>query len=103
MNRATKKSINWSQYTPFQQKVLKAVAKIPKGKVLTYKQVAHQLGNIKLARAVGQALSKNQHAPLIPCHRVVASNGLGGYSAKGGLKGKIKLLKSEGYKKISNF
>ncbi|MBX4188142.1 MAG: MGMT family protein [Candidatus Doudnabacteria bacterium] len=90
--------VNWKKYTPFQQIVLKTICKIPKGKVWTYKQVAVKMGNKKWARAVGQALSKNQDAPNVPCHRVVASNGLGGYSAKGGLKEKVKLLKKEGYR-----
>lgn len=90
------RKIDWSKYTNFQQKVLKHVAKIPKGKVKTYGEIALALGNKKLARAVGRALSANQDAPVIPCHRVVAANGLGGYSASGGLRAKIKLLKKEG-------
>jgi methylated-DNA-[protein]-cysteine S-methyltransferase len=92
------KKINWSKYTPFQQRVLKTICSIPAGKVWTYGQVASKLGNPHLARAVGQALSRNMDAPEVPCHRVVASNSLGGYSAPGGLKKKIKLLKKEGYK-----
>ena len=89
--------IDWSQYTDFQAKVLKAIMKIPKGQVWTYGEVAHRIGKPNAARAVGQALSQNAHAPFIPCHRVVASNGLGGYSAKGGVRSKIILLKKEGY------
>jgi methylated-DNA-[protein]-cysteine S-methyltransferase len=96
MTRLTVK-INWSKYTPFQRKVLKEAMKIPAGKVLTYAQLAARLGNRNWARAVGQALSKNQDAPVIPCHRVVGYNGLGGYSASGGMNRKIKLLKQEGY------
>ena len=92
------KNIDLSKYTPFQQRVYKVISKIPAGKVWTYAEVAKKLGNPHLARAVGNALGKNQDAPDIPCHRVVASNGLGGYSAPGGLKKKIKLLKQEGYK-----
>ncbi|HYC79614.1 MAG TPA: MGMT family protein [Candidatus Binatia bacterium] len=95
----SKLKIDWSQYTPFQQRVLKEISKIPAGKVLTYAQVAQRLGNKYLARAVGNALAKNMHAPAIPCHRVIASSGkLGGYSAPGGLKKKIKLLRTEGYR-----
>ena len=93
------KKIEWSKYTLFQQRVYKTISKIPAGQVWTYGQVAKKLGNPHLARAVGQALSKNQDAPDIPCHRVVSYNGLGGYSAAGGLKKKIKLLRKEGYKK----
>jgi O-6-methylguanine DNA methyltransferase len=93
------KKINWGQYTPFQQKVYKAILKIPKGQVWTYGQVAKKIGQPKAARAVGQALSKNNDAPDIPCHRVVAGNGdMRGYSAPGGIKRKLQLLKKEGYK-----
>ncbi|OGE88089.1 MAG: hypothetical protein A3J07_01570 [Candidatus Doudnabacteria bacterium RIFCSPLOWO2_02_FULL_49_13] len=94
-----KLKIDWAKYTPFQQKVYRAILKIPKGRVLTYGQVARKIGSPKAARAIGQAMKQNQDAPAIPCHRVVASNGLGGYSASGGLKRKLKLLKKEGYKK----
>ena len=91
------KKIDWSKYTPFQQRVFKTIMKIPKGRVWTYGEVARKVGKPKAARAVGQALSRNLDAPLIPCHRVVAQKGLGGYSAKGGLRSKIRLLKKEGY------
>lgn len=91
------KKIDWSKYTPFQQRVLKTICKIPAGQAWTYGQLATKLGNKNLARAVGQALKRNQDAPYVPCHRVVSYNGLGGYSAPGGLKRKVKLLKKEGY------
>jgi len=92
------RKIDWSKYTPFQQKVYKAILKIPKGQVWTYGQVAKKIGMPKAARAVGGALSRNMDAPFIPCHRVVASNGdMRGYSAPGGISKKLKLLKSEGY------
>jgi methylated-DNA-[protein]-cysteine S-methyltransferase len=92
------KKINWEKYNSFQQKVYRAIMKIPEGKVLTYGEVAKRIGHPGAARAVGTALSKNQDAPIIPCHRVIASDGkMGGYSGKGGIKGKIKLLKKEGY------
>lgn len=96
MNKSVKK-IDWSVYTPFQRRVLQLICKIPKGQVWTYQQVAKKLGNKHLARAVGGALKINQHAPTVPCHRVVAVNGLGGYSARGGLKAKVKLLRQEGF------
>ncbi len=70
------------------------VKTIPKGKVLTYKQVAQKIGRPKAFRAVGNALSKN-HDLQIPCHRVVKSNGeIGGYN-KGMVKKRV-LLKKEG-------
>ena len=91
------KKIDWSKYTPFQQRVFKTIMKIPKGQVWTYGEVARKVGKPKAARAVGQALSRNLDAPLIPCHRVVGYNGIGGYSASGGLRKKLGLLKKEGY------
>ena len=83
--------------TDFQIKVWKYLLKIPKGKVKTYKQVAIAINRPKSARAVANAVGKNPLAPKIPCHRVVKSDGsLGGYSGKGGIKTKKKLLKNEG-------
>jgi methylated-DNA-[protein]-cysteine S-methyltransferase len=92
------RKINWNKYSPFQQKVYRAILKIPAGKVLTYGEVARIIGHPGAARAVGTALSKNQDAPFIPCHRVVGVNGMGGYSAAGGIKTKLKILKKEGYR-----
>lgn len=81
--------------TSFAEKVYKVVSKIPRGKVLTYKQVAEKAGNKRASRAVGNILNKNYDLE-IPCHRVVRSDGkLGGYNR--GLKKKAKILKMEGY------
>jgi len=78
----------------FSKKVYKVVSKIPKGKVLTYKEVAKRAGSPKAYRAVGNILSKN-YDPKIPCHRVVKSDGkIGGYN-RGSAK-KLKTLKKEG-------
>ena len=83
----------WSK---FQIKVWNYLKTIPKGKVKTYKQVAKAIGMPKAARAVANACGKNPYAPIIPCHRVIRSDGgLGGYSGKGGIKQKLKLLRSE--------
>ena len=72
--------------------------KIPKGKVKTYKEVAIAINIPKSARAVANACGKNRYAPKVPCHRVIRSDGtLGGYSGKGGIKTKKRLLKSEGF------
>ena len=80
--------------TSFQSKVYNIVKKIPRGKVLTYKEVAEKIGNPKSYRAVGNALNKNLN-PLIPCHRVIKSNGkTGGYNKGANLK--FKLIKKEG-------
>jgi O-6-methylguanine DNA methyltransferase len=78
----------------FSKKVYKIVKKIPKGEVLTYKQVAKRAGNPRAARAVGNILNKN-HNQDIPCHRVIRSDGwLGGYNR--GEKIKKKILEKEG-------
>lgn len=80
----------------FQDKVLRLVKKIPRGKVTTYKEIGkafHKRGQIY--RAVGRALKENIYPVKIPCHRVVCSDGsIGGYSR--GIKKKIALLKKEG-------
>lgn len=76
-------------YSEFHQKVLKIVSKIPKGKTLTYKEVAQKARNPKAFRAVGNILNKNYN-PKIPCHRVVRSDGkIGGYNRGEILKKKI--------------
>ncbi len=81
----------------FSDRVYKIVSKIPKGKVATYGQIAALAGNPKAARAVGLLMKKNPNAPIVPCHRVVASDGsLTGYSGKGGIKTKKQMLLSEG-------
>lgn len=81
--------------TIFQQKVLEVVRRIPKGRVLTYQQVARKAGRPKAYRAVGNILNKNYH-PQIPCHRVICSDGeIGGYNR--GKNNKKKLLQQEKY------
>ena len=81
----------------FSQRVYAVVATIPKGEVLTYKQVAERAGSPRAFRAVGTVLSKNYDAK-IPCHRVIRSDGsLGGYNR--GSDQKKKRLKKEGYLK----
>ena len=82
--------------TKFQLKVWKYLISIPRGTVKTYKQVAIAIKSPKSARAVANACAKNPYAPKIPCHRVIRSDGgLGGYSGKGGVRQKLKLLRSE--------
>lgn len=79
----------------FKTKVLKIVLQIPRGQVLTYKQVAKKAGRPRAYRAVGSVLSKNYN-PKIPCHRVIGSDGrMRGYN-RGGVKKKMSLLKKEG-------
>ena len=89
-------SIKIIKGTKFQQKVWKYLKTIPKGTVKTYKEVAIAIKRPKSARAVANACGKNPFAPKIPCHRVIRSDGgLGGYSGRGGIKTKLRLLRSE--------
>lgn len=80
--------------TPFAEKIYKIVSGIPKGKTMTYKQVAEATGHPRAYRAVGNILNKNRN-PKIPCHRVIRSDGtIGGYAW--GKTKKITLLRREG-------
>lgn len=80
--------------TPFQKKVWQVLMTIPYGKTMTYKQVAEAIGNPKACRAVGLANNRNPIPIIVPCHRVIGSNGkLVGYA--GGLHIKEKLLEME--------
>lgn len=82
---------------PFTEKVYAVVAKIPKGCVLTYKEVARRAGNASAARAVGNIMHNNPDTKKVPCHRVVRSDGTPGGYARGSQK-KIVILKKEGVK-----
>ena len=82
--------------TEFQVKVWKEISRIPYGETRTYKELAIAIGKPDSARAVANACGKNPYPPIIPCHRVIRTDGkLGGYSGKGGIKAKKKLLKQE--------
>jgi methylated-DNA-[protein]-cysteine S-methyltransferase len=88
--------IDLSRLTLFQRRVLRKVQTIPAGVVRSYRWVAQAIGTPRAARAVGSALAKNPVPLLIPCHRVIRSDGrLGEYSA-GGPSVKAKLLALEG-------
>lgn len=79
----------------FREKVLDVVAQIPRGQMMTYKEVATLAGNSKASRAVG-GIMKTNYNPDIPCHRVVRSDGkMGGYN-RGGSDKKLEILQSEG-------
>ena len=80
--------------TGFYERCYKILRKVPKGKVTTYKVIAHALHS-KAYRAVGTAMNKNTHAPQVPCHRVVNSDGrIGGFAH--GTKKKKTILEKEG-------
>ena len=82
--------------TAFQLKVWKELKKIPFGETATYKEIAQKIGSPSAARAVANACAKNPYPIIIPCHRVIRSDGgLGGYSGSGGIKEKRTLLRKE--------
>ena len=78
----------------FNERCYEILKKVPKGKVVTYKQIALAL-NSKAYRAVGNAMNKNPYSPIVPCHRVIKSDGgVGGFGS--GVHKKIKMLRNEG-------
>lgn len=88
-------SVDLSILSPFEQRVLRATARVPAGRVATYAEIAARAGNPRAPRAVGNALNHNPVAIVVPCHRVVRSDGsLGGYG--GGVRIKEWLLEHEG-------
>ncbi|MEJ8809603.1 methylated-DNA--[protein]-cysteine S-methyltransferase [Variovorax ureilyticus] len=81
----------------FHQRVYAIARRIPPGRTRTYGDIAEELGDKGLARAVGQALGLNPFAPVVPCHRVLAAGGKwGGFSAHGGAASKLRMLAIEG-------
>ena len=90
--------VDWSLMTPFQRLVLEETARIPAGSVATYGEIAKRIGRPKAARAVGQALHRNPMPMVIPCHRVIASDGgLYGPSSTRNTDRKRATLQHEGY------
>jgi methylated-DNA-[protein]-cysteine S-methyltransferase len=80
----------------FERQVYQLARTIPAGETATYGQLATRLGDVHLARDVGQALARNPFPIVVPCHRVIAANGkLGGFSARGGVSTKQRLLTIE--------
>jgi O-6-methylguanine DNA methyltransferase len=85
--------------TTFTEQVYQLTRSIPKGKVVTYGQLAKMAGSPRAARAIGMCMRNNPDAPNTPCHRVVASDGsLTGYSAGNGVSTKKEMLLKEGVK-----
>jgi methylated-DNA-[protein]-cysteine S-methyltransferase len=80
--------------TPFQREVWAELSRIPYGETISYGELARRVGRPRGPRAVGQANGRNPIAIIVPCHRVLASNGIGGYG--GGLTVKRALLALEG-------
>ena len=82
--------------TDFQKRVWKEIDKIPYGITVTYKEIAEKIGRPNASRAVANACGRNPSPLIRPCHRVIRTDGsIGGYSASGGAKMKMKLLKKE--------
>jgi methylated-DNA-[protein]-cysteine S-methyltransferase len=93
--------IDWSVLTPFQELALRAVFAIPYGQLSSYGEIARQIGKPRAVRAVGRANATNPMPIVIPCHRVLGSDGkLHGYGAPGGLETKAWLLRLEGNRLI---
>jgi len=89
--------LDLARLTEFDRSVYAVARSIAPGETLTYGQVAARLGDPALARAVGRALGRNPFALVVPCHRVLSTDGrLGGFSASGGATTKRRLLLIEG-------
>lgn len=84
-----------SKKTEFEKKVLIATFRIPHGKISTYKRIAEKIGNPRAYRAVANALHKNPLAPIVPCHRVIRSDGKFGGESKAA-ESRRKLVEKEG-------
>jgi len=81
--------------TEFERTVLTATFRIPKGKISTYKRIAAKVGKPNAYRAVANALHKNPLCPIVPCHRVVRSDGAFG-GPKNAAQSRMKLVEKEG-------
>ncbi|MEE8328834.1 MAG: methylated-DNA--[protein]-cysteine S-methyltransferase [Thermodesulfovibrionia bacterium] len=95
-DRGFSQRIKFLKGTDFEKKIWSCLKDIPFGETRTYKWIAEKIGNPSATRAVGRALSKNPVPIVLPCHRIIESNGsIGGYSS--GIKIKRKLLEMEYY------
>ena len=93
----SKLKVDLSARTPFFRDICRAARLIPYGEIRTYGELAEMAGRKGAARAAGRVMATNSIPVIIPCHRVVSSDGsLTGYSASGGLDTKLRLLKMEG-------
>ncbi|MEV6832796.1 methylated-DNA--[protein]-cysteine S-methyltransferase [Amycolatopsis sp. NPDC051102] len=93
----TSVSLDFSGVPAFNQRAYEVARAIPPGKTLTYGDIAHRLGQPGSAQAVGQAMGHNPFPIIVPCHRVLAAGGKdGGFSARGGVGTKRRMLVIEG-------
>jgi methylated-DNA-[protein]-cysteine S-methyltransferase len=82
----------------FNRRVYQIARAIPPGTTLSYGDIAVQLGDVSLSRAVGQALGENPFPPIVPCHRVISADGrMHGFSSSGGVAMKLRMLAIEGW------
>jgi methylated-DNA-[protein]-cysteine S-methyltransferase len=89
--------LDMTRVPPFNQRVYEVARTVPPGDTITYGEIATRLGERLLARDVGQALGQNPFSIVVPCHRVVAAGGkTGGFSARGGVRTKLRMLAIEG-------
>ena len=86
--------LDLSRGTAFQRRVWRALMRVPRGRTVTYENLARMAGSPRAARAAGSACGANPVAVVVPCHRAVASDGIGGFGA--GLRWKRRLLELEG-------
>jgi methylated-DNA-[protein]-cysteine S-methyltransferase len=89
-------SVDMADLPEFDRQVYEIARAIPPGETSTYGEIARRIGDVTLARRVGQALGRNPFPVVVPCHRVLAANGAtGGFSAPGGITTKLKILAIE--------
>jgi methylated-DNA-[protein]-cysteine S-methyltransferase len=94
-------ALDLSGIAEFNRGVYADIVKLGWGRTTTYGEIAQRLGDLKLSRAVGQALGRNPVPLVVPCHRVLASGGkTGGFSAPGGAKSKLRMLALEGVRLV---
>lgn len=86
--------VDYGGISPVYREILESIRIIPYGNTSTYGEVAKKLGRLKSSRVVGNAMRSNPCPIVVPCHRIIGKNGLGGYSL--GIEKKILLLKLEG-------
>ena len=92
-------TLDMSRVPAFNARVYETTRAIAPGHTRTYGEIAHAIGDASAARAVGQALSRNPFAIIVPCHRVVGADfKLTGFSANGGIATKLKMLQIEGWR-----
>jgi len=88
--------LDWEGVPDFERRVYDEARRIPPGRTATYGEIAAALGEPGAARAVGRALGRNPFTLIVPCHRVLAAGGgYGGFSARGGVTTKLRLLAIE--------